>query len=64
VPRIVIKSGEKTADGQEEALTEYLCDWPGCANVAEHVLGGVRELGVFAMVCQEHMEIRRKQSQK
>jgi hypothetical protein len=42
------------ADGQETVLTEYLCDWPGCANVAEHVLGAVRELGIVSAVCREH----------
>jgi hypothetical protein len=42
------------SNGQEEVLTEYLCDWPDCANVAEHVAGVVRELALVSVVCQEH----------
>ena len=41
-------------DGEEEVLTEYICDWPGCANVARHVLGCVKELGTAAVVCDDH----------
>jgi hypothetical protein len=54
MPRVVIRSGERTADGKEESLAEYLCDWPGCPNIAVHVLGAVRELRMFAAVCEEH----------
>jgi hypothetical protein len=35
-------------------LTEYVCDMPGCPNLAEHVLGVIRELRVMAVVCAEH----------
>jgi hypothetical protein len=55
VPRIIIKTGRAGPDGREEELTEYICDAPGCPNVAIHVLGGVRELGLFTAVCQEHV---------
>jgi hypothetical protein len=55
MPTVVIKSGETRADGQEESLTDYLCDWPDCGNVAVHVLGAVRELGMMAAVCEEHV---------
>jgi hypothetical protein len=41
-------------DGHEEELTEYLCDWPGCANVAEHVVGCAIEIGVCIALCEEH----------
>ena len=41
VPRIIIKTGRAGPDGREEELTEYICDTPGCPNVAIHVLGGV-----------------------
>ena len=55
VPRIIIKTGRSGPDGREEELSEYMCDTPGCPNVATHVLGGATELGVFAAVCQEHI---------
>jgi hypothetical protein len=64
MPRVIIKSGEKTADGREEALTEYFCDWPGCPNIAEHSLGVIRELRVVACVCHEHMEHLRATSRR
>ena len=39
---------------REEILSEYLCDWPNCGKVAEHVLSVVRELGRVSVVCREH----------
>jgi len=58
VPRIIIKTGRAGPDGREEELSEYMCDTPGCPNVAIHVLGGVTELGLFAAVCQEHLPLK------
>jgi hypothetical protein len=58
MPQVVIKSGLATPDGQEETLTEYLCDWPNCPNIASHVLGVVREVGLFAAVCDEHADMK------
>jgi hypothetical protein len=54
MPRVTIRTGIVAEDGQEEVLTEYLCDGPGCANVAEHMLGVVVELRIMCMVCHEH----------
>ena len=54
MPLITIRTGLQTADGQEEALTEYFCDWPDCPNIATHVLGCVREFGLSAVVCDHH----------
>jgi hypothetical protein len=54
MPRVVIRSGELKPDGTEEILSEYLCDWPACSNVAEEVLGAVPDIGLFAAVCREH----------
>jgi hypothetical protein len=42
------------ADSKEETLTEYLCDWPGCPNLAKHMLGVIPELRAMAAVCPEH----------
>ena len=54
MPRVSIRTGTFGADGQEIVLTEYLCDWPGCGNIAERALGGIVELGLAAVVCGEH----------
>ncbi len=54
IPQVKIKTGLTTPDGREELLTEYLCDHPGCPNIATHVLGYVRELGVVSAVCDDH----------
>ena len=51
VPQVTIRT---TIDGREETLTEYLCDWSDCPNVAVEVLGVVRELKMRAAVCAEH----------
>ena len=39
VPQIIIKTGFIRPDGQEEVLADYICDVPGCPNVATQVLG-------------------------
>jgi len=58
VPQIIIKTGLEDPDGREEELAEYICDTPGCPNIAEHVLGRVAGLGLFAAVCQEHYRLK------
>jgi len=55
MPRVVIKTGFSMPDGGEEELAEYICDTPGCPNVASHVLGAVKGLGTFSAVCDEHL---------
>jgi len=54
VPQIIIKTGFIHPDGQEEQLTEYICDIQGCPNVATYVLGQVRELHLARVVCDIH----------
>jgi len=54
IPRVTIKTGFPTPDGREELLTEYICDYPGCPNIATHALGFVRDVGAMAAVCDEH----------
>jgi hypothetical protein len=58
MPQVTIKTGFSTADGKEEILTEYLCDWPGCANIAVHTLGCIKEIRTFSVVCREHIPPR------
>jgi len=55
MPWITIKTDLTTRDGEEEELTEYLCDYPGCPNVATNMLGSIPALRVMASVCNEHM---------
>jgi hypothetical protein len=59
MPKIKIKTGLLGPDGREEELMEFICDVPGCPNVACNVLGGVRGLGLFFAVCQEHLPATR-----
>jgi hypothetical protein len=54
MPLVTIKTGFHTPDGGEETLTEYLCDWPGCPNVAVHLLGCIVEVRAMVRVCEEH----------
>lgn len=54
MPWVSIKTGLKTSDGREEELKEYLCDEPGCPNIATRPLGCIVELRLYAAVCEEH----------
>jgi len=54
MPQVTIKTGIAGPDGHEEEISEYLCDWPGCPNIAAHVLGCVKELGLAVAVCEQH----------
>ena len=51
VPHVTLRT---VVDGREEILSEYLCDWPDCPNVAVQVVGVVRELRLRAAMCAEH----------
>jgi hypothetical protein len=62
MPRVTIKTGFQTANGEEEVLTEYLCVWPGCPNVAVHSLGCITEIRMMAVVCEEHTPSARRRS--
>ncbi len=54
MPLVIIKTGFLGEDGRDEIFSEYLCDWPDCGKLAEHVLGVARDLGSVSMVCNEH----------
>jgi hypothetical protein len=51
MPQVTIRT---TVNGREEAVSEYLCDWPDCPNIATEVLGVVRELRLRSAMCAEH----------
>jgi len=51
MPVVTIRT---VVDGREETLTEHLCDWPDCPNVAVKVIGYVRELKLATAYCAEH----------
>ena len=59
MPWVTIRTGIVAADGHETVLTEYLCDWPGCAHVAEHVVTAVRALAMSIALCPEHAAMMR-----
>jgi hypothetical protein len=54
MPWVAIRTGIVGADGKESVLREYLCDWPDCAHVAEHVVGVARDVNMTRAVCPEH----------
>lgn len=54
MPQITIKTGLTTPDGHEEQITEYICDYPGCPNIATQILGCLVELRLMAAVCDTH----------
>jgi hypothetical protein len=54
MPRVTIRTGILAADGQEEKLSEYLCDWPDCPNIATEVVGCVKDVGLSTVMCHEH----------
>jgi hypothetical protein len=58
IPHVTIKTGIIGPDGREEQLREYICDYPGCPNIATHFLGVLVELRVSAAVCDEHISKR------
>ena len=63
MPRLTVRV--ETPDGEVlTRQTEYICDWPDCPNVAEHVLGVVRELRSFAAVCTSHAQMLAARSKK
>jgi hypothetical protein len=62
MPWVTIRSGIDAADGQEAVLREYLCDWPDCADVAEHLVGVVRDMAMARAVCPGHAAMMRNRA--
>jgi hypothetical protein len=56
MPAVTIRATDSTTN-KEEVLTEYICDWPDCPNVADHVVGVLRELRAFCAVCSTHAKL-------
>ena len=63
VPRVTLRT-DTANNGQDESLTEYICDWPDCPNVAEHVVGVVRELRASVAFCPEHARMLAERSKR
>jgi hypothetical protein len=51
MPRITLRL---TVDGREESLSEYICDWPDCPNVAIEVVGVAPSPRLVTSMCTEH----------
>src|ERR1700752_3693580 len=51
MPQVAIRL---TVDDREETISEYICDWPDCPNVAVEVVGVACELRLVTVVCTEH----------
>ena len=58
MPHVTIQTGFRAPDGGEEELSEYVCDVPGCPNIATKVVGCVPELGLSLVVCRDHAPAR------
>jgi hypothetical protein len=54
MPWVIVEPGIKGPRSYKAQLTTYLCDWPECANAAEHMLGCVMELAACVALCKEH----------
>jgi hypothetical protein len=63
MPRVTLRAAP-SADGNEDSVSEYLCDWPDCPNVAVHVVGVLRELRSFAVVCSDHARMLAERSKR
>jgi hypothetical protein len=62
VPQVAIRL---TVNDREETISEYICDWPDCPNVAVEVVGVACELRLVTVVCTEHArEFRNKHNRK
>jgi hypothetical protein len=64
VPWVAIKTGIVGEDGREAVLREYLCDWPDCANVAQHLVGVGRDVGMACAICPEHHALMENRTRK
>ncbi len=58
MPRITLRCSESPGNDKEDTVSEYICDAPGCPNIAQHVLGVIAELRAFVAVCPEHVPHR------
>ena len=63
MPRVTLRADE-SVDGKENAVSEYICDWPDCPNVAMHVVGVVRELRAFVAMCDDHARMLAERSKR
>jgi hypothetical protein len=63
MPRVTLRAHE-SADGKEDAVSEYICDSPDCPNVAVHVVGVVRELRSFVALCAYHARMLSERSDR
>jgi hypothetical protein len=62
MPQTIIRTGFLGPDGNEEILSEYLCDCPDCPNKGDHVIAIPRGLGGPFVVCAEHAAALRRQA--
>ena len=56
MPAVTLRTTDPTTS-KEETLTEYICDWPDCPNVAEQVVGALAEIRAFCAVCPTHAKL-------
>jgi hypothetical protein len=61
MPRVTLRA---VINGREESISEYMCDWSDCPNIAVEVVRFVRELRICTVMCAEHAAMYAKQAQK
>jgi hypothetical protein len=59
MPLVTLRTETSNTAGnvQEATISEYMCDWPDCPNVAEHVVGALREIRLVSVICSEHAKV-------
>jgi hypothetical protein len=53
MPQVTIRT---VVDNREESISEYICDWPDCPDIAVTVVGVARGLGIRTAMCKEHAD--------
>jgi hypothetical protein len=56
MPWVKVEAFDRDPDGDEGELVTYRCDWPGCTNPAQAVLGCVREISACFALCAAHAD--------
>ena len=66
MPLVTLRTETSNSAGnvQEDTLSEYICDWPDCPNVAEHVIGALREIRLVSVICAEHAKVAAARSKR
>jgi hypothetical protein len=51
MPQLTLRT---TVNGREEAISEYICDWPNCPQPGLYVFAVMPALRLRAVMCADH----------